>query len=72
MGTSRPTFCHKSDVELPTAVVRDQDPVDAVLEPLIAGCEVKLLAKDGVYLARYPRTVTEILLPPVLTLYPIR
>ncbi|KAL1503729.1 hypothetical protein AB1Y20_012200 [Prymnesium parvum] len=32
--------------------------VNAVLEPSIPGCEVKLLAKDGVYLSSAPRDIT--------------
>ena len=32
--------------------------VDAVLEPMLTGCELKLLAKDGIYLHQAPRDVT--------------
>jgi hypothetical protein len=32
--------------------------VDSVLEPSLTGCEVKLLAKDGIYLHDAPRDIT--------------
>ena len=32
--------------------------VDAVLEPMLTGCELKLLAKDGIYLPEAPRDIT--------------
>ncbi|KAL1519183.1 hypothetical protein AB1Y20_003443 [Prymnesium parvum] len=32
--------------------------VNAVLEPMLTGCEIKLLAKDGVYLSPAPRDIT--------------
>jgi hypothetical protein len=32
--------------------------VDSVLEPSLTGCEVKLLAKDGIYLNEVPRDIT--------------
>ena len=33
--------------------------VDAVLSPWVAGCTIRLLAKDGVYLHSIPRTITD-------------
>ena len=33
--------------------------VDGVLQPTLTGCEIGLLAKDGVYLHSAPRTITE-------------
>ena len=32
--------------------------VDAVLEPMLTGCELKLLATDGIYLPTAPRDIT--------------